>query len=90
MLFAKRSKAVTCPPINGESAQGFQLPSSDPLNFQPSRRTGKDGRSSGKRQKAGHPTGLSEPILEIINFTWLSSTSSFEFKNFLPAAVQKP
>ena len=90
MLFAKRCRTVTCTPNNGKIFEGFLPPSSDPLNFQHSRRAGKDIKSSGNRQKPGHPTGLSKPILEIINFTWLSARSSLEFENFLPGAVWKP
>lgn len=64
----------------GKNVERSLLPSSDPLNFQYRKRVGKGTRSSGYRQKQVHPTGPSKPIPEIINFIWLSTTSSLELK----------
>lgn len=64
----------------GMNIERSLLPSSDPWNFQYRRRVGKGTRSFGYRQKRVHPTGPSKPILEIINYIWLSATSSLELK----------
>lgn len=58
--------------------KGFLLPSNDPLNFQYRRRLGKDSKSSGNRQKPGHPASscrsLTSPGFQP-DLPWSSTTS---------------
>lgn len=78
LLFGKRSETVTSPSRMEKNVQGFLLPSSDPLNFQYSRRLWKDSKSSGNRQKPGHPKGswrsLTSPGFQP-DLPWSSTTS---------------
>lgn len=65
-------------PKNRKNVKGFLLPSSDPLNFQYSRRLGKDSKSTGNRQKPGHPKSswrsLTSPGFQP-DLPWSSTTS---------------
>lgn len=61
-----------------KNVKGFLLPSSDPLNFQYSRRLWKDSKSSGNRQEPRHPKSswrsLTSPGFQP-DLPWSSTTS---------------